>query len=95
MPVIPVDMVVDKKRIVGKNGGPRRRRGTRGCCPGLNPTTSQFTTTTPALYVVGWGIFNCKRKYVFFSKRTSLLNAPVLYIAVIHRVGSWAKDVSR
>jgi hypothetical protein len=28
MPVIPVDMVVDKKRINGKNGGPRRR-GTR------------------------------------------------------------------
>jgi hypothetical protein len=25
MPVIPVD----KKRIIGKNGGPRRRRGTK------------------------------------------------------------------
>jgi hypothetical protein len=31
MPVIPVDRVVDKKRIIRKNGGPRRRRGTRGC----------------------------------------------------------------
>jgi hypothetical protein len=31
MPVIPVNRVVDKKRIIGKNGGPRRRRGTRGC----------------------------------------------------------------
>jgi hypothetical protein len=31
MPVIPVDKVVDKKRIIGKNGGPRRRRGAMGC----------------------------------------------------------------
>jgi hypothetical protein len=30
MPVIIVNSVVDKKRIIGKNGGPRRRRGTRG-----------------------------------------------------------------
>jgi hypothetical protein len=32
LPVIhhPVK-VVDQKRIIGKNGGPRRRRGTRGC----------------------------------------------------------------
>jgi hypothetical protein len=30
MPVIPVDRVVDTKRISGKNGGPRRRRSTRG-----------------------------------------------------------------
>jgi hypothetical protein len=30
MPVIPVNRMVDKKRIIGKNGGPRRRRGTRG-----------------------------------------------------------------
>jgi hypothetical protein len=29
MPVIPVNKVVDKIRIIGKNGGPRRRRGTR------------------------------------------------------------------
>jgi hypothetical protein len=27
--VIPVIKVVDKKRLIGKNGGPRRRRGTR------------------------------------------------------------------
>jgi hypothetical protein len=31
MPVILFDRVVDKKRIIGKNGRPRRRRGTRGC----------------------------------------------------------------
>jgi hypothetical protein len=31
MPVIPVKRVVEKKRIIGKNGGPRRRRGTRSC----------------------------------------------------------------
>jgi hypothetical protein len=30
MPVIPVGWVVDKKIMIGKNGGPRRRRGTRG-----------------------------------------------------------------
>jgi hypothetical protein len=30
MQVIPVNWVMDKKRIIGKNGGPRRRRGTRG-----------------------------------------------------------------
>jgi hypothetical protein len=33
MPVIPVDRLVDKKTIIGKNGGPRRRRGTWGRCP--------------------------------------------------------------
>jgi hypothetical protein len=31
MPVIPVSKVVDPKRIIGKNGGSRRRRGTRSC----------------------------------------------------------------
>jgi hypothetical protein len=31
-------MVVDPKRIIGKNGGPRRRRGTRGRWPKkINP----------------------------------------------------------
>jgi hypothetical protein len=29
MPVILVDRVADQKRIIRKNGGPRRRRGTR------------------------------------------------------------------
>jgi hypothetical protein len=33
LPVILVNRVVNPKRIIGKNGGPRRRRGTRGCCP--------------------------------------------------------------
>jgi hypothetical protein len=28
MPIIPVKEVVDKKRTIGKNGGPMRRRGT-------------------------------------------------------------------
>jgi hypothetical protein len=28
MLVIPVNSVVDLKRTIGKNGGPRRRRGT-------------------------------------------------------------------
>jgi hypothetical protein len=31
MPAIPVDSRVYKKRVIGKNGRPRRRRGTRGC----------------------------------------------------------------
>jgi hypothetical protein len=30
MPVIPVNRVVDKKRINGKMEGPRRRRDTKG-----------------------------------------------------------------
>jgi hypothetical protein len=30
MLVIPVNRGVGKKRIIVKNGGPRRRRGTRG-----------------------------------------------------------------
>jgi hypothetical protein len=30
MPVIPVKKVVDPKRIIGKNGGLGRRKGTRG-----------------------------------------------------------------
>jgi hypothetical protein len=30
MPVIPVNKVVDPKRIIRKNGGTRRKGGTRG-----------------------------------------------------------------
>jgi hypothetical protein len=30
MPAIPVNKVVDPKRIIGKNGEPVRRGGTRG-----------------------------------------------------------------
>jgi hypothetical protein len=30
MPIIPVSRVADPKRIIGKNGGPRRRKGTKG-----------------------------------------------------------------
>jgi hypothetical protein len=33
MPVIPINRVVVKKRMVGKNGGPKRRRATRGRWP--------------------------------------------------------------
>jgi hypothetical protein len=33
MLVILVNKVVDPKRIISKNGGPRRRRGTRGRWP--------------------------------------------------------------
>jgi hypothetical protein len=31
LPVIPINREVDKKRKIGNNGEPRRRRGTRGC----------------------------------------------------------------
>jgi hypothetical protein len=33
MLVIAVNRVVDKKRIIGKNGGPRRKKGARGRWP--------------------------------------------------------------
>jgi hypothetical protein len=33
MPFIPVNRVVNKKIIIGKNGGLRRRIGTREYCP--------------------------------------------------------------
>jgi hypothetical protein len=36
MPVIPVNRVLGKRRTIGKNGGPRRRRGTRGRWPEKN-----------------------------------------------------------
>jgi hypothetical protein len=39
LPVILVNKVVDPKRIIGKNGGPRRRRGARGR-PGCEKRTS-------------------------------------------------------
>jgi hypothetical protein len=38
VPVIPVNRVVDKKGIIRKNGGPRRRRGKRG----RRPTKKDF-----------------------------------------------------
>jgi hypothetical protein len=44
MPVIPVNRVVDKKRIIGKNGVPRRRRGTRCRCPKKPHFTNPFVT---------------------------------------------------
>jgi hypothetical protein len=40
MLVIPVNRVVDMKIIIRKNGGPWRRRGTRGCFQ----LTSQYQT---------------------------------------------------
>jgi hypothetical protein len=33
MMAIPVNRMMDKKRIIRKNGGVRRRRGTRGRLP--------------------------------------------------------------
>jgi hypothetical protein len=38
MPVITADRAVDKKRIIGKNGEPRGRRGTLVADPPPQPT---------------------------------------------------------
>jgi hypothetical protein len=43
MPVIPVNRVVDPKRRIGKNGGPRRRRGTRGRRPKKGKKNSELS----------------------------------------------------
>jgi hypothetical protein len=48
MPVIPVDRMVDKKRIIGKMEGPRWRRGTRGCPPPKKKT----------MYVLAYALHN-------------------------------------
>jgi hypothetical protein len=44
MPVMPVDTEVDMKRTIGKNGGLRRRRGTKGHVPPpkKNVTCTQY-----------------------------------------------------
>jgi hypothetical protein len=38
VPILPANKVVDPKRIIGKNAGPRRRKGTRGADPKKSPT---------------------------------------------------------
>jgi hypothetical protein len=45
MPVIPVNRVVYPKRIIGKNGGPKRRRGTWGCCPSHSLNLTPINST--------------------------------------------------
>jgi hypothetical protein len=48
MPVIPVNRVVDKRRIIGKNKGLRsRRRGTRARC-----TPNIYIGTYTYIYVL-------------------------------------------
>jgi hypothetical protein len=44
MLVIPVNRVVDKKRIIGKNRGPRRKRGTRVTDPSKISTSFLIRT---------------------------------------------------
>jgi hypothetical protein len=34
---------------------------------GANPTTLEFASTTPALYVVGESVFQIRRKYFYFK----------------------------
>jgi hypothetical protein len=36
------------------------------CTPGANPTTFEYTATTPALYVVGQSVFQSRIKYFCF-----------------------------
>jgi hypothetical protein len=46
MPVIPVNKVVGPKRIIGKNGGPRRRReDTDQFFSTYKPVNPHFCTT--------------------------------------------------
>jgi hypothetical protein len=35
--------------------------------PGANPTTFEFTATTPALYPVGWRIFYSEKNIFVFE----------------------------
>jgi hypothetical protein len=44
LPVVPVNRVVDKKRIIRKNGGRRSRSGTRGRWPQKTQVTSPIST---------------------------------------------------
>jgi hypothetical protein len=44
MPVIPVNKVLDTKRIIGKNWWPLRRRGKRGLCPTPHPRQKYIYT---------------------------------------------------
>jgi hypothetical protein len=46
----PVNKVVDPKRIIGKNGGLRRRRGTRGCCSPRQHIVSKFESSDIIIY---------------------------------------------
>jgi hypothetical protein len=38
--------------------------------PGANPTTSEFTTSTPALYLVAYIVLGYKEIFFMFCKRT-------------------------
>jgi hypothetical protein len=59
MPVIPVNKAVDPKRIIRKNGGPGRRRGTRGCKKVAKlPHWLNFMLPSNKL-----GCFKCDQKY--------------------------------
>jgi hypothetical protein len=40
--------------------------------PGANPTTSDFTVTTPEFFIVGKSIFQSRRKYFCFQNAQGL-----------------------
>jgi hypothetical protein len=50
--------VVDKKRVIGKNGGlRRRRRGTRDCCPPQKKPLLLLEPTVKAPIELCWNLF--------------------------------------
>jgi hypothetical protein len=55
MPVIPVDRVVDTKRIIVKNGGPTRKRDKRGPTPHQKKCLPNVGLSRNMLYYVGAG----------------------------------------
>jgi hypothetical protein len=54
-PVIPVNKVVGPKRIIGKNVGPRRRRGTEVTDPNKPVAHFRFSETALAQPIV-WNL---------------------------------------
>jgi hypothetical protein len=52
MPVIQVNKAVERKRIIGKNGGPRRRKGTRGQGSLTPPPKKKISMVYIHMYVV-------------------------------------------
>jgi hypothetical protein len=75
-PVIPVNRVIGPLRIIRKNGGPRRRRGTRGRWPKKNLFTLFAVTSTiiflsPNLiifHLICFSIFAKLKKHEFRQK---------------------------
>jgi hypothetical protein len=62
--------VVDPKRIIGKNGGPRRRRGTRGRWPKNKLSNGSWDRILPGYGVVAaFKRSNKGRFWIYFAAR--------------------------